>query len=123
VQIRKTFRFEAAHVLPHHPGKCARLHGHSYRFEVAISGPLQTEGPARGMILDFDDLALVVEPQVVDKLDHASLNDLMPNPTAEHIAQWIWDALSPHFAGLDEIVVWETATACAVVRKSDARTR
>jgi 6-pyruvoyltetrahydropterin/6-carboxytetrahydropterin synthase len=123
VQIRKTFRFEAAHVLPHHPGKCARLHGHSYRFEVALSGPLQTSGPATGMIVDFDDLATVVEPEVVEKLDHASLNDLMPNPTAEHIALWIWDALASHLPLLAEIVVWETATACAVVTKDDARTR
>ncbi len=75
------------------------------------------------MILDFDDLATVVEPEVVDKLDHTSLNDLMPNPTAEHIALWIWDALAARLPLLDEIVVWETPTACAVVTKDDARTR
>jgi 6-pyruvoyl-tetrahydropterin synthase len=47
----------------------------------------------------------------------------MPNPTAEHIALWIWDALASHLPLLAEIVVWETATACAVVTKDDARTR
>ena len=41
-QIRKRFRFEAAHTLPFHPGKCARMHGHSYRLEVAVSGPIRT---------------------------------------------------------------------------------
>jgi 6-pyruvoyltetrahydropterin/6-carboxytetrahydropterin synthase len=123
VQVRKLFRFEAAHVLPHHPGKCSRLHGHSYRFEVAIEGPLQQTGPARGMVVDFDDIASVVRPHVVERLDHSSLNDVMPNPTAEHIALWIWDELAPRLAGLSEIVVWETATACAVVRAGDARTR
>jgi 6-pyruvoyltetrahydropterin/6-carboxytetrahydropterin synthase len=123
VQIRKTFRFEAAHVLPHHKGKCARLHGHSYRFEVALSGPLRTEGPAQGMILDFDDLETIVAPLVTDKLDHVSLNDVMPNPTAEHIALWIWETLAPKVPQLDEIVVWETATACAIVRRDDARAR
>ena len=75
------------------------------------------------MVLDFDDLGTVVEPEVIAKLDHASLNDVMPNPTAEHIALWIWDALAPHFSTLDEIVVWETASACAVVRSDDARAR
>ena len=60
MQIRKTFRFEAAHVLPFHPGKCARMHGHSYVLEVAVRGPLQESGPARGMILDFDEIKTIV---------------------------------------------------------------
>jgi len=123
VQIRKQFRFEAAHVLPHHPGKCSRLHGHSYRLDVAIEGGLQSDGPARGMVLDFDEISAVVKPAVVERLDHSSLNDLMPNPTAEHIAQWIWRELSGKLAGLAEIVVWETQTACAVVRAGDPETR
>jgi 6-pyruvoyltetrahydropterin/6-carboxytetrahydropterin synthase len=38
VRIRKRFRFESSHVLPHHTGKCARLHGHSYRLEVTVRG-------------------------------------------------------------------------------------
>ena len=123
VLIRKTFRFEAAHVLPHHPGKCARLHGHSYRFEVALSGPLQTSGPSQGMVLDFDDLETLVGETIVSKLDHAHLNDVMPNPTAEHIALWIWDALGSQLPALAEVVVWETPTACAIVRPEDARAR
>ncbi len=121
--IRKTFRFEAAHVLPHHPGKCARLHGHSYRVEVAVAGALQAAGPATGMVVDFDALAAVVRPHVVERLDHSSLNDLMPNPTAEEIALWIWNELIARVEGLEEIVVWETASACAVVRSEDARAR
>jgi 6-pyruvoyltetrahydropterin/6-carboxytetrahydropterin synthase len=123
VVIRKTFRFEAAHVLPHHPGKCARLHGHSYRFEVAVAGPLQRSGPATGMVVDFDDLSAIVRPHVVDRLDHASLNDLLVNPTAEEIALWIWAELAERVPGLVEIVVWETQNACAVVRSADDRSR
>jgi 6-pyruvoyltetrahydropterin/6-carboxytetrahydropterin synthase len=123
VQIRKQFRFEAAHVLPHHPGKCSRLHGHSYRFEVALEGPIQTDGPAKGMIVDFDEIGAIVKPAIVERLDHASLNDFMPNPTAEHIALWIWNELATKLKGLTEIVVWETPTACAVVRAGDVETR
>jgi len=123
VVIRKHFRFEAAHVLPHHPGKCSRLHGHSYRLEVAVRGPLQEHGPAQGMVLDFDEISELVRPLVVERLDHASLNDVLSNPTAEHIAFWIWDALAEKLPQLDEIVVWETPTACAVVRAEDARAR
>jgi len=123
VQIRKQFKFEAAHVLPHHTGKCARLHGHSYRVDVAVGGSLQAAGPATGMVVDFDELSAIVEPHVVARLDHSSLNELLPNPTAEHLALWIWSELAPRLPQLDEIVVWETATACAVVRADDARHR
>jgi 6-pyruvoyltetrahydropterin/6-carboxytetrahydropterin synthase len=119
MQIRKHFRFEAAHVLPHHPGKCARLHGHSYRLEVAVRGPLQSEGPARGMIADFDTIKTVVRSEAVDVLDHQNLNDFMDNPTAEQIVMWIWRRLDPQLDGLDELVLWETSTSCAVLRRSD----
>ncbi|PZR58948.1 MAG: 6-carboxytetrahydropterin synthase QueD [Candidatus Meridianibacter frigidus] len=120
MQIRKQFHFEAAHVLPHHPGKCAQLHGHSYRLEVAVRGPLQTAGPACGMILDFDELKSIVKTEVIDALDHRSLNDLMENPTCEAIVTWIWQRLRSRLGALDELVLWETPTSCAVLRASDA---
>ena len=110
-------------MLPHHPGKCSRLHGHSYRFEVTVAGRLQTEGPATGMVVDFDEISSVVEPAIVERLDHSSLNDFMANPTAEAIALWIWDELAKQLSGLTEVVVWETPTACAGVRAEDARAR
>lgn len=123
MQIRKQFKFEAAHVLPFHSGKCARMHGHSYRFDVTLSGPLQDSGPARGMVVDFDEISAVVKPRVVDRLDHTTLNDLIDNPTAERIALWIWDAIAADLPHLEEIAVWETATACAIARGDDARAR
>jgi len=95
------------------------MHGHSYRLEVAVRGPLQTEGPARGMIEDFDVIKQVVRREVVDLLDHQTLNDLIDNPTAEHIIKWVWERLKPHLRGLDELVLWETATSCAVLRAND----
>jgi 6-pyruvoyltetrahydropterin/6-carboxytetrahydropterin synthase len=119
VQGRKTFRFEAAHVLPHHPGKCSRLHGHSYRLEVAVDGPLQHEGYAEGMVVDFDEIYKIVTSAIVERLDHTSLNDFMENPTSENMLVWIWDRLASSFAGLSELVLWETATACAVLRRDD----
>jgi 6-pyruvoyltetrahydropterin/6-carboxytetrahydropterin synthase len=119
VQIRKHFRFEAAHVLPFHPGKCARMHGHSYRLEVAVRGPIQSDGPARGMIEDFDTIKQIVRREAIDVLDHQNLNDLIENPTAEHIVMWIWKRLQPHLSGLDELVLWETANSCAVLHRTD----
>lgn len=113
-------------MLPFHPGKCARMHGHSYRLEVAVRGPVQSDGPARGMISDFDDIRRVVHEIVVDPLDHSTLNDLIDNPTVERLVHWMWGRLAPALDGLDELVLWETANCCAVLNRNDvhdARTR
>lgn len=123
MQIRKHFHFEAAHVLPHHTGKCARLHGHSYRLEVALRGPLQTSGPATGMIEDFDTIKRIVKGAIIAELDHRSLNDVIDNPTCERTVAWIWERLQPQLPGLDELVLWETPTSCAVLRAADVATR
>ena len=119
MQIRKSFTFEAAHVLPHHSGKCARLHGHSYRLDVALEGPLQASGPATGMVEDFDVVSRVVKAAVINDLDHRSLNELMDNPTAENILVWIWSRLVRELPQLDELTLWETPRACAVMKKGD----
>jgi 6-pyruvoyltetrahydropterin/6-carboxytetrahydropterin synthase len=122
VQIRKSFTFEAAHVLPHHPGKCARLHGHSYRLEVVLEGPLQADGPAAGMVEDFEVVTRIVKEAVVSKLDHRSLNELIENPTAENIVVWVWQRLSHELPHLAELTLWETRKACVVLRKGDPLT-
>jgi 6-pyruvoyltetrahydropterin/6-carboxytetrahydropterin synthase len=119
VRIRKQFSFEAAHVLPHHAGKCSRLHGHSYRLDVTVEGPLAGSGPATGMVVDFDDLARAVRSAVIDELDHRHLNDTIPNPTCENIVAWIWRHLEPQLPQLAELTLWETADACAIVRRGD----
>jgi 6-pyruvoyltetrahydropterin/6-carboxytetrahydropterin synthase len=119
VQIRKQFAFEASHVLPFHNGKCSRLHGHSYRLDVAVEGRLQAGGPAAGMVVDFDELARIVRSAIVDKLDHTHLNDTVENPTSENIVVWIWRRLAPELTGLTELTLWETANACAALRADD----
>ncbi len=106
-------------MLPHHPGKCSRLHGHSYRLDVAVAGGLRADGPAQGMVEDFDEIARIVRAHVIAPLDHASLNDLLANPTAELTVRWIWQQLAPQLPGLCELVLWETRTACAVMRAGD----
>jgi 6-pyruvoyltetrahydropterin/6-carboxytetrahydropterin synthase len=92
------------------------MHGHSYRLDVAILGALQTDGPARGMVEDFDEVDRIVGEAVIDRLDHQNLNDFVENPTAENLLLWIWDRLAPVLPGLDELALWETTTACAVLR-------
>src|SRR3954454_22299502 len=107
--VIRTFGFEAAHQLPWHEGKCRDLHGHSYRLEVSVEGPLNEHG----IVIDFADLKAAVKREVIDRYDHTYLNDLMDNPTAELIAQTIWKSLEA--AGLPVVAIrlWETE-GCSV---------
>ncbi len=107
-------------MLPYHLGKCSRLHGHSYRLDVTLEGPLAAEGPAAGMIADFDAISRVVTRGVIGELDHRSLNELVPNPTSENVVIWIWRRLAPEFPGLAKLVLWETPTDCVILRRGDA---
>jgi 6-pyruvoyltetrahydropterin/6-carboxytetrahydropterin synthase len=111
MDIFKVFTFEAAHRLPNVPDghKCARLHGHSFRVELHVSGPLD---PQLGWVMDFADIKAVFKP-IYDQLDHHYLNDIpgLENPTSERIAEWIWDQLKPQLPLLSQVVVHETCTA------------
>ncbi len=116
MDIFKVFTFEAAHWLPNVPAdhKCRRMHGHSFRVEIHISGPV---GEQTGWVMDFADLKDTVDP-IIDKLDHYCLNDIegLDNPTSEHIARWLWGRLKPGLPELKKIVVQETCNSGCVYR-------
>jgi 6-pyruvoyltetrahydropterin/6-carboxytetrahydropterin synthase len=106
------FTFEASHQLPHAPehSKCRRLHGHSWKAEIHVTGPVDK---TTGWVIDYDEIQRVCEP-VRDALDHRHLNDVIDNPTSEMIAVWIWEQLAPAIPLLSRVVVHETCTArCA----------
>ncbi len=46
-----------------------------------------------GMVFDFVELKKYVSELVLSKLDHAYINDILPQPTAEYIARWIFEIL------------------------------
>jgi 6-pyruvoyltetrahydropterin/6-carboxytetrahydropterin synthase len=115
LKVRRSFWFEAAHHLPHHPGKCRNPHGHSYRLVVAVEG---SPDPGSGMVIDFTDLKHVVHEHVIDLLDHRDANALIDNPTAERMATWIWQRLSGVVPGLCEVELHETRN-CSVVYRGD----
>ena len=119
MEIFKLFTLEAAHHLPNVPEghKCRRLHGHSFRVEVHIAGPVQEH---TGWILDFADLSRAFQP-LYDQLDHHYLNEIegLENPTSEHLARWIWRRLKPVLPLLAKVVVRETCTAGCIYRGED----
>ena len=113
MRVRRRFRFEAAHRLPRHEGKCRELHGHSYEIVISVERPVDESS---GMVIDFSDLKKIVRREVLDKLDHRCVNDVIDNPTAENMADWIWRRLSPELSGLVEVELGETRD-CSVVHR------
>lgn len=113
-QLEKKFSFEAAHFLPNHDGKCARLHGHSWKGSVILEdNELITQGPKSGMIADFADISKVIDTIVEDHLDHFCLNSTLPmvSPTSEEVAQWLYEMIKEYLPQLVAVVIEETCTS------------
>jgi len=116
VELRKTFQFEAAHLLPNlaKSHKCRRLHGHSFQAEIVVAGECDVK---LGWLMDYADISEALKP-LWEQLDHRYLNEIpgLDNPTSENIAAWIWERLKPTLPSLSEVVVAETCTARCVYR-------
>jgi 6-pyruvoyltetrahydropterin/6-carboxytetrahydropterin synthase len=116
MEVFRIITFEAAHRLPNVPPdhKCYRLHGHSFRVEIRVQGPVENES---GWVQDFADLRDAFQP-LFEQLDHNYLNDIpgLENPTSENLARWIWTRLFPSLPGLSAIVVHESCTAGCTYR-------
>jgi len=119
MRVSKVFSFDSAHFLPSYHGKCETLHGHTYRLVVTVAGVPDAEG----MGIDFILLKKIVQEEVLSVLDHSLLNDILPQPTAENIAKWVWQRISEKVrrdrAALFEVEVWETPTSYVRVRSED----
>jgi len=124
-EISYEMTFDAGHRIVGHKGKCARLHGHTYKVHIMASGSVHEPG----FVVDFGDLK-----DIVNIWDHKMLlwsqdpvfEDLEPmwgnlgivrldfNPTAEHMAQHLAERIYEEF-GLIGIMVelWETPKCMA----------
>ncbi|HZD60357.1 MAG TPA: 6-carboxytetrahydropterin synthase QueD [Anaerolineae bacterium] len=103
--------FDAAHFLPDHKGKCANMHGHTWRIELTI----QSETLNNGMVHDFVDVKTTLKAILPD---HSLLNDIMPNPTAENLAKYLYAQLKEHVPTITKVIVWESATSGAAYFES-----
>lgn len=116
VEVFKEFTVEAAHWLPNvgEYHKCSRLHGHSFRIEIHVSGEVSEP---LGWVTDFADIKSAFQP-LFDQLDHNCLNHVegLSNPTSENLACWVWQRLSGNLNGLSAVVVRETCTSGCIYR-------
>lgn len=93
--ITKIFTFDAAHQISTFPDwhRCRRLHGHSWKVNITVSGVVS---PETGIVLDYHDISEAWKP-VYDMLDHRYLNEIagLELPTTENLARWIWLRMEP----------------------------
>jgi 6-pyruvoyltetrahydropterin/6-carboxytetrahydropterin synthase len=142
MKITKHFTFEASHVLPKHPGKCARLHGHSWKLAVCVEGPID---PRTGFVVDYGELSQLVRDYIVNNLDHThlgygeALTEIDPDtrgywhpyfgekfyPSSENLCRAIFKLLNPlvQELGTDvrlySIQIDETCTSSATWSRED----
>jgi 6-pyruvoyltetrahydropterin/6-carboxytetrahydropterin synthase len=124
VYLTRKAEFSAAHYY-HNPdftpeenqrvfGKCnnAHGHGHNYTLEVTVKGEVNARS---GFVVDLKQLKDIMNREVIDALDHRSLNDEVAEfkhaiPTTENLAIAIWNRLQSKLnaAQLHRIRVYET---------------
>jgi len=102
VELTKDYRFEAAHFLPRVPAghKCARVHGHSYKAEIEVRGPVD---PATGWLIDFG---------VIDE----AWGELFKLFDHHNLAMYVWRALRPRIPALSAVTIWETSDSKCTYR-------
>lgn len=119
--VSKEFSFDAAHNLVKYHGKCENLHGHTYKLVVTVAGEKDDEG----MVIDFSELKKIVKDNVLNILDHSYINDIIEQPSAENIAEWIWNKISSKLNSdryfLYEIKLYETPTSYVTLRRDDSK--
>jgi len=104
IQLIRALTFSAAHSVPPSPREgTRRLHGHNYRVELLLHGPLDGQ---QGWLLDFADVHNAFAP-VAEQLDHAHLNNIpgLHTPSIPFLKRWIFGLVKPALPALERVVV------------------
>lgn len=137
---QKEFKWEMAHRLTYgYPGNCQHLHGHSYVSKVVIRLRPDKELDKYGFVKDYHDFK-PLKQWIDDNLDHATMvckDDVAlhqflesqqnrmfvteVNPSAEHIAQLVFEKATELLADdrvyVESVTVNETCTSEAVYKR------
>ena len=75
VRVTKQFKFETGHAIYGYDGLCKNVHGHSFKLDVTIIGQPITDPDhvKNGMVIDFGDLKTIVNKEIVQPFDHATV--------------------------------------------------
>ena len=78
------------------------VHEHHFKYEATLQGPLNAEG----YLVDFRQLEAALA-QTNSALEGRVLNDIMPYPTTENLAAYIFKELAKKFPQTVKIMVRE----------------
>ena len=75
VRVTKQFKFETGHAIYGYDGLCKNVHGHSFKLDVTIIGQpiIDPNHVKNGMVIDFGDLKTIVNQEIVQPFDHATV--------------------------------------------------
>lgn len=123
ISVYREATFSAAHHLRAYRGKCENLHGHNWRVRLYVG---RDELTAEGFVMDFKEIDAALA-RILEPLDHHDINTVPPfdaqNPTAEHIARYIFDRAGAEIARRDplcrveRVMVWESDRSCAIAER------
>lgn len=120
--IGKEFCFEAAHHLPDHEGKYARIHGHSWKGVVYTFAPVEhSQDTKSDTATDVADSDVYLNPLLENHLNFHHLNKTtcLANPTSEELTQWIFEQLEQQgLPGLLGVKLHGTATSTCLYTRS-----
>ncbi|HSA95615.1 MAG TPA: 6-carboxytetrahydropterin synthase QueD [Acidobacteriota bacterium] len=106
-------KFSAAHYLREYKGKCEKVHGHTFRVEVAVRA---RELDRTGIGFDFAEIKAALTTLLPD---HALLNEVYAfNPTAENLARHFYGELKKTYPVVS-VTVWESEDAAAAYSEDD----
>ena len=129
--VTQQIHFNYGHRLMDYDGKCAHLHGHNAVVEITLES---SQLDSCGMVMDFTILKRNLGVWIDQTFDHKMLLrkddplvailkeqgepivETAQNPTAEVIAELIFEHAKSQELPIKEIKVWESPTQCASVK-------
>jgi len=100
--IRVRREFSAAHYITPYRGAPEPIHGHNWKVEVHLEVEELDEGGIGIDFLEVDTFLGEILP------DHTLLNEILPSPSAENLARWIFNRVKERYGTVKKVVVWET---------------
>jgi 6-pyruvoyltetrahydropterin/6-carboxytetrahydropterin synthase len=136
--ISLSHNISCGHRLPHHAGKCAKLHGHNYKIHFYVSGDINNVG----MVIDFQDLKsslcdwlnvhwdhkllLWENDPIWEQIHGLSMYGALPIsfvPTAENMANYLLNVVGPRELPkqitLVKVIIEETEKCSAIAQLKD----
>lgn len=126
--VTKRIDFCYGHRLLDHDGVCKHAHGHNAVVEIEVRAETLD---SRDMVVDFGDIKRLVKEWIDRELDHRMIlrhDDplakalqalgepvylLDSNPTAERIAQLLFDVSRERGLAVHRVTLWETPSSWA----------